>query len=151
MIWRSPIKRQTWHFLMSFFKFIFFIFSVSSDSNEFYLWHEIKEKRFRVRKTALKKEKVSKLSPCNNYDMPNAMCKRTLCSVSGVRQTCRVYPKGTNFCGSQFWDFSRELNFAVFSLERKLEPFCELFDLYFRIWKILRELNFAVWAQIRKN
>ena len=31
---------------------------------------------------------------------------------------------GTNFCGSQFWDFLWELNFADFSLERKLEQFC---------------------------
>ena len=40
---------------------------------------------------------------------------------------------GTNFCGSQFWDFLRELNFAYFSLKvkRKLELFCELFDLCF--------------------
>ena len=38
---------------------------------------------------------------------------------------------GTNFCGSQFWDFLRELKFANLSLERKLEPFFELFDLCF--------------------
>ena len=38
---------------------------------------------------------------------------------------------GTNFCGSQFWDFLRELNFADFPLERQLEPFCDLFDLCF--------------------
>ena len=38
---------------------------------------------------------------------------------------------GTNFCGSQFWDFLQELNFADFPLERKLEPFCELFNLCF--------------------
>ena len=35
---------------------------------------------------------------------------------------------GTNFCGSQFRDYLRELNFGDFSLKRKLEPLSELFD-----------------------
>ena len=42
------------------------------------------------------------------------------------------------FAVSQFSDFLRELNFADFSLDRKVEPFCELFDLCFSHMK-----NFA--------
>ena len=50
---------------------------------------------------------------------------------------------GTKFCGSQFRDFLRELNFADFSLERKLEPFCELFDLCFSYLKIFTGTKFC--------
>ena len=54
------------------------------------------------------------------------------------------YLKGTNFCGSQFWDFLRT--------SHSFEPFCELFHLCCsHLKKILREFNFAVWAQIRKH
>ena len=48
------------------------------------------------------------------------------------------------FYGSHFLGFSRELNFADFQLERRLEPFCELFNLYFSHFK-----NFAVWGAMQ--
>ena len=54
-----------------------------------------------------------------------------------IKDTLReLFFAGTNFFGLQFWDFLRELNFADFSLERKLDPFCELFDLCFLQLKI---------------
>ena len=53
------------------------------------------------------------------------------CKTFLVHTLRELFFAGTNFCVSQFWDFLRELNFADFSLERKLEPFCELFDLCF--------------------
>ena len=67
---------------MIIYKKSFFVFSVSSDSKEFYLWFYISDmevgKRFRLRKTALNKRKTIKtisLQLIMRCQMPG-MCKR---------------------------------------------------------------------------
>ena len=53
-----------------------------------------------------------------------------------------------NYQFLRFSDFSEELNFVYFWLERKLELFFQYSPLLFCIWKILRKLNFVVWTKI---
>ena len=67
---------------------------------------------------------------------------RTTSDFTELYKIKATYLRGTNFYGSQSWDFLQERNFADFSIERKLEPFYGLFYLCFLH---LKKCNLILW------